>query len=49
MAKIFTSFTKQLRKQLNNQGPSNETLANLMLFARCYNPDQNIEGSTNIF
>lgn len=48
MTEIFTSLSKQIRKNIKQTGPSNETIASLMLFARCYNP-QNIEGSTNIF
>lgn len=43
MSQTFTSFSKGFKKARKANEPSLETLSSLMLFARCYKPDNALE------
>ena len=43
MSQTFTSFSNGFKKARKANEPSLETLSSLMLFARCYKPDNALE------
>ena len=43
MSQTFTSFSNGFKKALKANEPRLETLSSLMLFARCYKPDNDLE------